>query len=269
MAQPIAVITAGGTREPLDEVRHLTNLATGALPAAIGEQLLARGWQVEYILGPGALRPGSLRSDLDATADDWRARFAELELRAADLHRRLALGKLHLHPIETAAEMAMMLGEVCLRAQPALVVCAAAVADYAPKLHVGKISSRQGPDGTAVPMQLLLEPTPKAIDRVRPAAPKTRLLGFKLLAGATEAELQRAAAHLAQRADADLVYANDVRTYKAGQRNGLLIGATGEILARLDGGSGLAGQVRLAELLVQAATQDLMGALNSQADTVP
>lgn len=269
MARPIAVLTAGGTREPLDEVRHLTNLATGALPAAIGERLLARGWQVEYIHGPGALRPGALRLEIDATAEDWRARLAEVELRAAELHRFVAPGRLHLHPVETAAELAMMLAEVCRRAQPELVVCAAAVADYAPQRQVGKISSRQGPDGSAAPLQLTLAPTPKAIDAVRPAAPRARLLGFKLLAGASEEELCRAAAHLAQRADADLVYANDVRSYKAGQRTGLLVGAGGEVLARLDGGAGPGSQTRLAELLVQAATRGLQGGADDQADTVP
>lgn len=267
--RPIAVVTAGGTREPLDEVRHLTNLATGSLPSAMAEQLLARGWQVEYIYGPGAVQPGLLRVELNVRADDWRARLAELELRAGDLNTKLHPGLLHLHPVETAAEMAAALAEVCLRAQPAAVVCAAAVADFAPRPHPGKISSRQGPDGTALPITLHLEPTAKAIDGVKLAAPATRLLGFKLLAGATEAELTAAAVALATRAHADLVYANDVRTYKAGQRMGLLLGPLGEELARLDGGTGPHALRRLAELLVRALVSGLDVPRDSDSATVP
>ncbi len=255
--RPIAVVTAGGTREPLDEVRHLTNLATGALPAAMAEQLLARGWQVEYICGPGAVRPGVLHLDLNVRADDWRARLAEAELRAADLHNRLRHGELHLHPIQTAVEMAATLADVCRRAQPAAVVCAAAVADYAPRAQPGKLSSRQGPDGSAAPLTLHLDPTPKAIDGVKVAAPATRLLGFKLLAGAAESELIAAARALSTRAGADMVYANDVRTYKAGQRTGLLLGPQGQELARLDGGTGPQALRHLAELLVHALIFDL------------
>lgn len=265
----IAVVTAGGTREPLDEVRHLTNLATGSLPAAMAEQLLARGWQVEYICGPGAVRPGFLRLELDVRADDWRARLAEAELRAADLHAKLRHGLLHLHPVETAVEMAATLAAVCRRAQPAAVVCAAAVADFAPRAQVGKLSSRQGPDGSAVPLVLHLEPTPKAIDGVKPAAPRTRLMAFKLLAGAEESELVAAAVALASRSAADLVYANDVRTYRAGQRSGLLLGPEGQELGRPDGGSGPHAQRRLAELLVHALVLGLAPARDGEAPTVP
>lgn len=263
--RPIAVVTAGGTREPIDEVRHLANLATGALPSAVAEQLLARGWQVEYICGPGATQPGVQRVELNVRAVDWRARLAEIELRANDLHTKLRPGLLHVHAIETAAEMAATLAEVCLQAQPTVVVCAAAVADFAPSPQVGKLSSRQGPDGVAAPMTLQLLPTAKAIDGVKLASPKARLLGFKLLAGATEAELVAAATLLANRAHADLVYANDVRTYKAGERTGLLLGPQGSVLARLDGGNGPHALRRLAESLVQA----LVAGLEPNTDSTP
>ncbi len=285
-ARPIAVITAGGTREPIDAVRHLANVATGALPCAIAESLMARGWQVEYLHGPGARLPGHLPATIDTTAADWPARWHESEVRAERLARKLRPGLVHLHPVATAAEAATALADLCRASQPSLTVCAMAVADFAPKPVAGKLQSRVDSLGlptapyakiepelppplpaAAVPDDMLrldLYPTAKAIDGVRAAAPHTRLLGFKLLAGADEAALLQASVHLAHRANADLVFANDMNDYRKGLRTGLLI-AKGHVLARLDGGKGEEATSRLAELIVQHAARDFMPA-NVSAD---
>ncbi len=275
VARPVAVVTAGGTREAIDDVRHLSNVATGALPCAIAEALMARGWQVEYLHGPGARLPGHLPVVIDATAADWPARWHEAEARAERLARKLRPGQVHLHPIQTAAEAAEALASLCRACQPALTVCAMAVADFAPKAVAGKLLSRvdslgqptapygrpQRPDAGAAAgvLRLDLYPTPKAIDGVRAAAPHTRLLGFKLLAGADEATLLQASTHLAHRAQADLVFANDMKDYRAGARTGLLLAAHGAVLARLDGGHGEEATQRLAELIVQYVARDLVG----------
>jgi phosphopantothenoylcysteine synthetase/decarboxylase len=258
-ARPIAILTAGGTREAVDEVRHLTNLATGALPCAMAEALLARGWQVEYIHGPGAQLPGRPADTIDALAADWKARWQAHGQRLDQLAKRLSGGLLHLHAVTTAAEAAQALRDLCRAAQPELTLCAMAVADFAPQAVVGKLASRRDslgsgpadPTGEALTLQLL--PTPKAIDAVKQEAPDTWLLGFKLLAGADEPTLCAAAQHLARRSGADAVFANDVRAYQRGARHGLVVARDGAIIARLDGGQGAEGVERLAEQLVQLA----------------
>lgn len=244
----IALLTAGGTREPIDAVRHVTNVATGSLPAAMADILLSRGVDVYYLHGPDAVLPGRAMMSLDLTGLDSVALDAALASHANQARRKHAelKGKLHLHRIGTAQEAADALERLARDLQPDLVACAMAVADFAPVPLAGKLSSQ------AEELTLRMRPTPKAIDRVRAVAPAARLLGFKLLAGATEAELREAARILAQRSGADVVFANDVEDYRQGLRRGLLIDPQGLIIGRLDGGAGESGLRRLAELIVAA-----------------
>ncbi len=242
----IALLTAGGTREPIDAVRHVTNVATGSLPAAMADVLLSHGVEVHYLHGPDAVLPGRSTVSLDLTTLDSAGLDAALVAHAAQARRKhLALkGKLHLHPIGTARQAAETLERLARDLQPDLVACAMAVADFAPEPLAGKLSSQ------ADTLTLRMLATPKAIDRVKAVAPGSRLLGFKLLAGATEAELREAARHLAQRSGADVVFANDVVDYRQGLRRGLLIDRDGLVIGRLDGGAGEAGLRTLAELIV-------------------
>ncbi len=46
------LLTAGPTREPIDPVRFLSNRSTGRMGLAIAQQALARGWEVDLVLGP-------------------------------------------------------------------------------------------------------------------------------------------------------------------------------------------------------------------------
>ena len=103
-----------------------------------------------------------------------------------------------------------------------------AVSDYAPTVQSGKLSSQLGE------LVVRMQPTPKTIDVVKPAAPHCRLVGFKLLAGATEPELLAAAVHLAQRSGAELVFANDLRDYGT-ERRGMLVTSYGQVLQRFAG----------------------------------
>jgi phosphopantothenoylcysteine decarboxylase/phosphopantothenate--cysteine ligase len=51
------VVTAGGTQEPLDPVRYLSNRSSGRMGYALAEEARDRGAQVTLISGPVALRP--------------------------------------------------------------------------------------------------------------------------------------------------------------------------------------------------------------------
>jgi phosphopantothenoylcysteine decarboxylase/phosphopantothenate--cysteine ligase len=53
----VFVVTAGGTREPLDPVRFLGNRSSGKMGYAIARSLLQRGARVKLISGPSALLP--------------------------------------------------------------------------------------------------------------------------------------------------------------------------------------------------------------------
>ena len=49
------LVTAGATREPLDAVRYLSNVSTGATGAALAAALAARGHTVTLLRGTGAV----------------------------------------------------------------------------------------------------------------------------------------------------------------------------------------------------------------------
>src|SRR5262245_16223277 len=105
------LITSGGTREPIDEVRYIGNASTGALGRAFACEALARGHEVVLLSGVGAELPPDhewLVRETFSTASDLSAR---LERWAAGPRRFQAL------------------------------VHAAAVADFRPEPVAGKISS--------------------------------------------------------------------------------------------------------------------------------
>ena len=51
------MVTAGPTREYLDDVRYLSNASSGRMGYAVCEALLAAGHEVELVSGPVALTP--------------------------------------------------------------------------------------------------------------------------------------------------------------------------------------------------------------------
>jgi phosphopantothenoylcysteine decarboxylase/phosphopantothenate--cysteine ligase len=91
-----AVVSAGGTREPLDPVRYIGNRSSGKQGYAVAEELIARGAEVTLVSS-------------SALAPPVGAKLVE---------------------VETAAEMADAVLEAAADAD--LVVMAAAVADYRP-----------------------------------------------------------------------------------------------------------------------------------------
>ncbi|MGB8265810.1 MAG: bifunctional phosphopantothenoylcysteine decarboxylase/phosphopantothenate--cysteine ligase CoaBC [Candidatus Velthaea sp.] len=73
------LITAGPTREPIDPVRFLSNGSTGTMGIELAREALARGAQVDLVLGPTLVAPPS-------GADVARVTTA-LEMEAATLAR--------------------------------------------------------------------------------------------------------------------------------------------------------------------------------------
>lgn len=104
------VVTAGGTREPIDAVRYIGNRSSGRMGFALAEEALRRGAKVVLVTGPNHL-----------AAPDG----AEVS------------------SVTTAAEMKEAVIEAADDAQ--IVIMAAAVADWRPaKLAGGKLKKQEG-----------------------------------------------------------------------------------------------------------------------------
>ena len=170
------VVSAGGTREPLDPVRFITNRSSGKQGHAIAVAAARRGAEVTLVTAsPLPLPP-------DAAAAITRV------------------------DVETAADMEQAVGAASEGAD--VVVMAAAVADFRPKaLADSKMSKEEG-----VP-ELVLEPTPDILAGLaRRRTPGQVLVGF---AAETHDAVERGRRKLERKA-VDLLVVNDVSAPGAG-----------------------------------------------------
>jgi len=164
------VVSAGGTREPLDPVRFITNRSSGKQGHAIASAAARRGASVTLVTSS----PLALPSEIAA-----------------------AVTRID---VETAADMEHAVGAAAEGAD--VVVMAAAVADFRPKRSAGRKLSKQ--DG--IP-ELVLEPTPDILAGLAARRrPGQVLVGF---AAETHDAVDRGRRKLTRKG-VDLLVVNDV-----------------------------------------------------------
>lgn len=186
-----AVVTAGGTSEPIDDVRVITNKSTGRFGAACANALAERG--VEVVL---------IASRALATHPDW-------------IHPGVSL-----IPFDGFASLDQALTDT-LQNPIDLLFMAAAVSDYSPAPTTGKIRS------TAETLTLTLTRNPKLIGTLRArCGDQTTLVGFKLLSGVPRSTLIDVARGLIRDNDLDFCFANDIRDIRDGQHPGTIVSAS-------------------------------------------
>jgi phosphopantothenoylcysteine decarboxylase/phosphopantothenate--cysteine ligase len=177
----IAVVTAGGTREPIDPVRFIGNRSSGKQGYAIAAELARRGAAVVLV----STSTGSL-ADPPGT---------------------------EVVPVETAAEMEHAV--MARQAEAGVVVMAAAVADFRPKLVAGRKLKKT--EGTP---EIILEPTTDILAALGATRrPGQVLVGFAAETGrpgSAEEDLRRYAHEKLAAKGADLVVANDVAAPETG-----------------------------------------------------
>ena len=170
------VVSAGGTREPLDPVRFISNRSSGKQGHAIAIAAARRGAVVTLVTSSSLPLPPDV----------------------ASVVRRI--------DVETAADMEHAVGAAAEGA--AVVVMAAAVADFRPKRSAGtKLSKDEGlPD-------VVLEPTPDILAGLAARRPPGQVLvGF---AAETHDALERGRRKL-ERKGVDILVVNDVSAPGAG-----------------------------------------------------
>jgi len=96
----------------------------------------------------------------------------------------------------------LLLGELAAPDAPDVLVHAAAVADYAPEIEAGKITSNREE------LVLRMHPTPKVVDEVRRRHPGLAIILFKLESRVTHAVLRARARATLERVDASVIVAN-------------------------------------------------------------
>jgi phosphopantothenoylcysteine decarboxylase/phosphopantothenate--cysteine ligase len=170
------VVTAGGTREPLDPVRGLTNRSSGKMGFALAGEAALRGAETLLIAGPSGLPtpPGVTRIDVESA----------LEMRDAVLKAQ---------------------------AGAAIVVMAAAVADFRPaQAAPRKIKKEELGEGASLTLELV--PNPDILAEISRERGARIVVGF----AAESHDVLAAARRKLARKGCDLLVANDISRGDAG-----------------------------------------------------
>ncbi len=172
------LVTSGATREPIDEVRFLSNVSTGRTGAQLADALANRGHTVTLFAGEAAVRP-------TATPDVRTFSSAE------DLKAKLQ------HALSSGAFDA--------------VIMAAAVADYRPaEFSAGKLSS----DADGLTIHCVRNP--KILPQLKSFSPRPLVvIGFKLTVGADSSARDAAVTAQFATGTVDAVVQNDLTEIRA------------------------------------------------------
>jgi phosphopantothenoylcysteine decarboxylase / phosphopantothenate---cysteine ligase len=191
-----ALVTAGGTREPIDPVRFIGNRSSGKQGYAIAAELARRGARVTLVSTATATMAAPVGTDVVS--------------------------------VETAAEMADAV--LSRSGSTDVVVMAAAVADFTPKMAAAhKLKKADGPP------EVVLEPTIDILARLGANRRQDQVLvGFAAETATSDQagdELRRYAAQKLASKGADLIVANNVAAPNTGfaydTNEVLIVGAAG------------------------------------------
>lgn len=177
------LITAGGTREPIDSVRYIGNLSSGRTASRLADDLMSAGHRVTWLGAEDAVEPG---------LPCRMVRFS----RYADLASRL-------QALLTGTEFDV-------------VIHAAAVSDFSVAAVLTKdgdpLDSGRGKLSSGSDLLLRLKPNPKLLDRLRDWSknPHVRVIGFKLTDTADLQQRQAAVKKQFDESGVDAVVHNDL-----------------------------------------------------------
>lgn len=164
------IITAGPTREFIDEVRFISNPSSGRTGIELAKEAMYHGATVDLVLGPTQLKsPFGVKSHNVISSEDMTKKSLEL-----------------------------------LEANPnSIVILSAAMGDFTMDKIGGKIKSGNN-------LELKLIPTAKLSSQIKQQFPNSKLILFKAEAGLTKDDLIQSAITKLKNDKADLIIANDI-----------------------------------------------------------
>lgn len=172
------VITAGGTEEPIDDVRVITNSSTGTTGAFLADQLIESGLNIIYLSSEKAKKPKNCSQE-------------------------------QIQTFKTFDDLDQLLARTLKENNCDVVIHAAAVSDYSVAApSQGKISSQ------SEKLTIELKRNPKLISKIKKISPNTKLFGFKLTSTPDIKLRQEKVSKLFSDADCDWVIQNDWESIK-------------------------------------------------------
>jgi len=176
------LVTSGGTREYIDDVRVLTNVSSGRLGAMISERCHKALASVYHIGSKGSVRPVDLPN----------IHYEEISTVAELKHEMEHLLKRRHHNVKIDA-----------------VVMTVAASDFTFKRDKQVKLKSNDAEGFIEYMRQTITPNPKLISLVKKWCPDVYLVGFKFEVGLEHEELVRVAKEAGKKNGCDLMVAND------------------------------------------------------------
>jgi len=207
------LLTSGGTKVPIDDVRSITNMSSGNFGAKIGREILDQRNDLVFLTHKDGKTP--MKTEIGLTTGDLNAIAHKINWAKLRMHRYQEI------TYNTFNDYYDQLEELIYKSKTEpidAIVLAAAVSDYVVK------NPASGKVRTSTQMNIELEPTPKLISKIKNEwGYKGILVGFKLLVNTKRSELIDAARKSVVENGCDFVVANDLKDIKAGNHRAILV----------------------------------------------
>ena len=203
------LITSGGTKVKIDDVRHIGNMSTGKFGTEIARECLLAGHDVTL-----------LRAKNSKSLVNKEFNFNQFELSDVIQYKEefdSYKDRLYETEYSTFEDYMPRLFDLIETYNYDVIIMCAAVSDY------GVVNSVDGKIDSSSNIDIKLFPYPKTINQIKTLSPNSKLVGFKLLVDSTEEELINASRKSIQSNNCDLIVANDLRDIKKGNHKIMMV----------------------------------------------
>lgn len=218
----IVVITAGGVKERIDNVRSITNSSTGKLGMKIAQSFLnSCECAIIYIHGPNACLLEDSRVEnieIKDTEDLLNVVSHCLITKKVDIFiHSMAVAD---YTTEAICDWNTLSRDICTEFNNK----GSLNQEDLDRLFVNNYIDNNSKVGSNIEKPLIvLKQTPKVIESIKKLSPYTFLVGFKLLDNVEETHLFDVGFNLLRKNRCNLVIANDLAKIKQGEHRGLII----------------------------------------------
>lgn len=197
------LITSGGTRQPIDDVRYITNSSTGDFASKIASEFLFNKSKVHFLHAKNSEKPFAIKTDF-FNDEKFAEKFYE-KYKFYECHKKLYSESL----FDSYDSYSFKLHKDISDFEPQIVILVAAVSDFGVEKVEGKITSSES-------QTLQLNPLPKVIKNLKSNYPNIMVVGFKLVVNKSKSELLDIMSKSLTSNNCDLVVGNDLYDIKQG-----------------------------------------------------
>lgn len=224
------VITAGGTVEPIDGVRSITNASTGRLGATICNEMIRNKLEeidrIYYMCSEQAVKPeenAKIKLIIIKSVNDLKEQTEKL-LKYEHINvfiHSMAVSDYITKDVTNAKMLSAYLAQKIDRSLSNKEL--EKQIEELIKNNLNKIDTKTKISSYEKDLIISLEETPKIISMIKNIDPNVYLVGFKLLNDVTEEELCMVAYQLLEKNNCNLVVANDLKNITKEKHEAILM----------------------------------------------